>query len=125
MSGGFAMDDLFENAMETNRDRVISGFYTHFMIFIAVITGLAIINLIEGDFWVQWVILGWGAGIAFHAYRVFVLRVREDHVKHEQFRAREERRKAAAAEAAPSAAAEEDVDPVATAIGDDDPTRRI
>ena len=43
------MDDLFEHQMESERDKAINGFYTHFMIFLAVITGLAIVNLIEGD----------------------------------------------------------------------------
>jgi hypothetical protein len=67
------MDDLFEHQMESERDKAINGFYTHFMIFLAVVTGLAIINLIEGDkLWVQWVVLGWGAGIALHAYLVFI-----------------------------------------------------
>lgn len=67
------MDDLFEHQMESERDKAINGFYTHFMIFLAVITGLAIVNLIEGDkLWVQWVLLGWGAGIALHGFLVFI-----------------------------------------------------
>ena len=38
------MDDLFEHAMESERDKAINGFYTHFIMFLAVIAGLAIIN---------------------------------------------------------------------------------
>jgi hypothetical protein len=128
------MDDLFEHAMESERDKAINGFYSHFSIFLAVIAGLAIINLIEGErFWVQWVVLGWGAGIAFHAYKVFIVRAREEHAKHEAFRAREERRMAVAAAAAAAASttdaaaplAETGPDPAPAAAGDDDSTRRL
>ena len=124
------MDDLFEHAMETHRDRAINGFYTHVMVFIAVITGLAIINLIEGEhFWVQWVVLGWGAGVAFHAYRIFIVRPREEHAKSEMFHLLEERRRATAAATSPTPAAPpaagESAEPAAAVGGDEDPTRRV
>lgn len=91
------MDDLFEHLMESERDKAINGFYTHFIAFLAVIAGLAILNLVTGDsFWVQWVVLGWGAGIAFHAYEIFVRRPRREHEAREQRRAEQERRAAAA-----------------------------
>lgn len=69
----FAMDDLFEKMMAREQDRAIAGFYTHFLIFVAVLALLAIINLVSGDeFWIHWVVLGWGAGIVFHGFQVFV-----------------------------------------------------
>ncbi|HYD15017.1 MAG TPA: 2TM domain-containing protein [Hyphomicrobium sp.] len=100
------MDDLFEHqhGIEgvSERDRAINGFYTHFMIFIAAIAGLAVVNLISGDaFWIQWVVLGWGLGIALHAFLVFVRRPQREHALREARRMREERRAAAAASAAP------------------------
>ena len=121
------MDDLFEHAMESERDKAINGFYTHFSIFLAVIAGLAIINLIEGaHFWVQWVVLGWGAGIAFHAYRTFIVRAREEQAKHELFKQREERKMAVAAAAAAAAeAAAPAPEPAPANVTDDDPTRRL
>lgn len=98
------MDDLFEHLMESERDKSINGFYTHFIVFLAVIAGLALINLISGDaFWIQWVVLGWGIGIALHAYTVFVKRPREEQRMRELRRIREEQKaRAAAANAAPS-----------------------
>jgi hypothetical protein len=121
------MDDLFEHAMETERDKAINGFYTHFSIFLAVIAGLAIINLIEGErFWVQWVVLGWGMGLAFHAYKIFVVRAREEQAKHELFKQREERKLAAAAAAAAAAeAAAPTLEPTPATAPDDDPTRPL
>ncbi len=99
------MDDLFEHLMESERDKAINGFYTHFIIFLAVIAGLAVVNLVSGDsFWIQWVVLGWGLGIAFHAYRIFVKKPQEEHKIRELRRAREERKAAAAAAAAETAA---------------------
>jgi hypothetical protein len=84
------MDDLFEHQMESERDKAINGFYTHFMIFLAVITGLAIINLVEGDkLWVQWVLLGWGVGVALHAYLVFIRKPQLEHKLREIRRANE------------------------------------
>jgi len=91
------MDDLFEHLMESERDKSINGFYTHFIVFIAVIAVLAIINLISGDaFWIQWVILGWGTGIAFHAYQVFIKKPQQEQKLRELRSARDEQRAAAA-----------------------------
>lgn len=120
------MDDLFEHAMESERDKAINGFYTHFSIFLAVIAGLAIINLIEGErFWVQWVVVGWGVGLAFHAYKTFIVRPREEQAKHELFKQREERKLAAAAAAAASAEASAPASEPPDDLPDDDPTRRL
>jgi len=95
------MDDLFEHQhgieSQHERDRAINGFYTHVMIFVAVIAGLAVVNLVSGDaFWIQWVVLGWGLGIALHAFLVFVRKPQREHALREARLAREERRAAAA-----------------------------
>jgi hypothetical protein len=110
------MDDLFEHQHEmesvTERDKAINGFYTHFMLFIAVIAGLAIINLVSGDaFWIQWVVLGWGLGIALHAFLVFVRRPQREHALREARRERAARRAAAAAATASALPATPDETP--------------
>ena len=90
------MDDLFEHLMESERDKAINGFYTHFIVFLAVIAGLAVVNLVTGDsFWIQWVVLGWGVGIAAHAFLIFVRRPQQEQKLREIRRAREEQRLAA------------------------------
>lgn len=87
------MDDLFENLMKRERDRAINGFYTHFIVFLAVIAGLALVNLVTGDrFWIQWVVLGWGLGIAFHAFMIFVRRPQQEHKLREERRTLETQR---------------------------------
>jgi len=62
-----------DEALARDQVRAISGFYNHFIVFAAVIAVLVCINLATGSaFWVHWVVLGWGIGIAAHAYSVFV-----------------------------------------------------
>ncbi len=101
------MDDLFEHAMESKRDKAINGFYTHFIVFLAVIAGLAVINLVSGDrFWVQWIVLGWGLGIAFHAFMIFVRRPQQEQKLRELRRAREAQRGAPGGPAAPASRAD-------------------
>ncbi|WP_072396952.1 2TM domain-containing protein [Hyphomicrobium sp. CS1GBMeth3] len=98
------MDDLFEHLMESERDKAINGFYTHFIVFLSVIAALAVVNLISGGaFWIQWVVLGWGIGVAFHAYTIFVLRPRREHEARERRRAELERRTGASAAGSPGA----------------------
>jgi hypothetical protein len=65
-------NERIEQALAREQVRAISGFYNHFIAFAAVIAVLVCINLATGDFWVHWVVLGWGIGIAAHAYAVFV-----------------------------------------------------
>jgi len=56
----------------------IRGFYAHVLVFIPVLLLLAVIDFVSGSgMWVQWVGLGWGLGLAAHAYAAFVLRPRE------------------------------------------------
>jgi hypothetical protein len=62
-----------EEALARDQVRAISAFYNHFIAFAAVIAVLVCINLATGSaFWVHWVVLGWGIGIAAHAYADFV-----------------------------------------------------
>ena len=50
----------------------LKGFYVHASIFVLVLLGLVAINLWIGPpYWVLWVFLGWGAGLAGHAIGVF------------------------------------------------------
>jgi hypothetical protein len=50
----------------------LKGFYIHLAVFVLVNLGLTAINITSGsDWWVQWVWLGWGVGIAAHAIAVF------------------------------------------------------
>ena len=60
----------FKRAHE--RMEQIKGFYIHLAIFILVIAILAIVDFSVGEgWWVQWVILGWGAGVLCHAILIF------------------------------------------------------
>lgn len=59
---------------EQARDKVaaMKGFYIHLLVFVAVIVGLLVINVLAGDaWWVQWVFIGWGIGVLAHAFAVF------------------------------------------------------
>jgi hypothetical protein len=70
---GSMNDARIEEALARDQVRAISAFYNHFIAFAAVIAVLVCINLATGStFWVHWVVLGWGIGIAAHAYSVFV-----------------------------------------------------
>ena len=56
----------------------IRGFYVHVMVFVPVMLLLVVLDVLGGSgMWVQWVGLGWGLGLAFHAYAAFVLKPRE------------------------------------------------
>jgi cell division protein FtsW (lipid II flippase) len=62
------------------------GFYIHAGVFAAVMIGLTLLNLATApdELWVQWVILGWGLGVALHALLVFgrsPRRVRSWHLR--------------------------------------------
>ena len=51
---------------------VLTGFYIHAAIFAVVLTGLTAVNWFSGsDWWVQWVVVGWGLGLGLHAALVF------------------------------------------------------
>ena len=50
------------------------GFYTHLSVYVAVILLLVVINLFSspGTIWFHWPMLGWGVGVALHAFSVFI-----------------------------------------------------
>ena len=54
------------------RVAAIKGFYIHLAVYLVVIAGLIIVDALTGsNWWVQWVIFGWGIGVAAHALAVF------------------------------------------------------
>jgi len=56
------------------RQRVaaIKGFYIHLAVFVMVLTGLFVVNAATaGEWWVHWVFIGWGIGLAAHAAAVY------------------------------------------------------
>jgi len=69
--------NIEEAAMDEHERMVIAarqvdariGFYIHFVVFILVCTGLAIVNWLATPEirWVQWPVLGWGIGVLGHA----------------------------------------------------------
>jgi hypothetical protein len=72
------------NAEERNRimisrteaeQRVFIGFWIHFGIYLAVICGLAALNISRNPdkLWFLWVACGWGIGVGVHALSLFAL----------------------------------------------------
>ncbi len=55
------------------------GFYVHRdVFFVPGDAAVAVIDVVGGTgMWAHWVGLGWGLGLAFHAYSAFVLKPRE------------------------------------------------
>jgi hypothetical protein len=50
----------------------IKCFYVHFFVFVLVMAGLFVLNLMLGPpWWAQWPFIGWGIGVAAHALAVF------------------------------------------------------
>ena len=56
--------------------REVRGFYTHLLVYVLVIGGLATLNLLTnpGRLWFGFAAAGWGIGLAVHAISVFALR---------------------------------------------------
>jgi hypothetical protein len=50
----------------------IEGFFIHLAVFALVIALLTGVNVYTGDqWWVQWVVLGWGIGVTAHGIALF------------------------------------------------------
>lgn len=51
----------------------LKGFYTHLLVYILVNAGLVVLNLLtyKGNIWFFWPLLGWGIGLASHAFSIF------------------------------------------------------
>lgn len=63
-----------ESALARARRKVaaLKGLYIHGAIFVVVLTGLVVVDWLSGPgWWVQWVLLGWGIGVASHAVAVY------------------------------------------------------
>jgi 2TM domain len=66
------MDDQLRYQRARRQLDAIKGFYVHAVVFALVTGGLAVLNLTRGKpYWILWVLLGWGLGLALHATLVF------------------------------------------------------
>ncbi|MDO9382995.1 MAG: 2TM domain-containing protein [Hyphomicrobiaceae bacterium] len=69
MAGDPNYAERLENRRHVDAAR---GFKVHATIFALVVLGLALVNLLSGPpYWFQWVLLGWGAGVAAHGFSVY------------------------------------------------------
>ena len=60
------------------RVKLKMGWYVHLVVYVCVNLGLLALNhLAGGERWSLFPALGWGLGLAFHAYAAFVLKPRE------------------------------------------------
>jgi 2TM domain len=58
-----------QSRLEEARRRVaaLKGFYIHLSVFVLVLAGLLVVNILTGGpWWVAWVFLGWGVGVLAH-----------------------------------------------------------
>jgi 2TM domain-containing protein len=56
------------------RAEELQGFYIHLLVYVAINTGLFLINLLTrdgGGWWFYWPLAGWGIGLAIHALATF------------------------------------------------------
>ena len=62
-----------EEQMALQYVRELKGFYTHLGSYVCVIAFLFILNYVvsPGYYWAWWAAMGWGFGIASHAFSVF------------------------------------------------------
>jgi hypothetical protein len=55
----------------------IEAFYIHLLSFVLVLAVLTAVNIYtSGEWWVQWVFLGWGVGVLAHALALFAMKPR-------------------------------------------------
>ena len=62
-----------EEVLAFSHVRRIKGFYIHLVQYVVVLCILSVINFLTSPrhWWVGWVALGWGSGVAFHWLSVF------------------------------------------------------
>ncbi len=67
------MNEHEKTAKAARQVEAITGFYIHFAVFVLVIALLFVVNWVATPevWWVQWPFLGWGIGVAAHAFGVF------------------------------------------------------
>ncbi len=55
----------------------IEAFYVHLLIYVVVVGLLVAINVYSGGaWWAHWVVLGWGVGVAAHAFGLYARKPR-------------------------------------------------
>ena len=65
--------DRISEARAAKQYEKIKGFYIHCFIYVFVCLLLVLVNVLKAtEMWAQWPILGWGAGVAYHAYCAFI-----------------------------------------------------
>ena len=58
-------------ARARRRVAALKGFYIHLSVFVLVMAGLAVINLLTGPpWWMLWALFGWGIGVLAHGLAV-------------------------------------------------------
>lgn len=65
---------IYQSALTRARRKVaaLKGLYVHAAIFAVVLVGLVLVDWLSGaGWWVQWVFIGWGIGVASHAVAVY------------------------------------------------------
>ncbi len=66
------MDNQQRYQRARRRIAEIKGFYIHALAFALVVSSLAVLNFALGKpYWIVWMLLGWGLGVALHAALVF------------------------------------------------------
>ena len=71
------MEDIDPIYKEARRHvKQLRGFYRHAITYLVVVSFLAALNFITspGRLWIQWVMFGWGIGLASHGLSVFAFR---------------------------------------------------
>ena len=71
------MVDRHRVAAAQQRVAEIEAFYIHLLSYVLVVALLTAINVQSGDeWWVHWVVLGWGIGVVAHALALFATKPR-------------------------------------------------
>jgi two-component system LytT family sensor kinase len=63
-----------KTAKAAQQVEAITGLYIHLVVFALVMVLLLVVNWVtleDGIWWVQWPFLGWGLGVALHAWAVY------------------------------------------------------
>lgn len=66
-----AMTEAQKIARAERKVQAMTGFYIHLATFGVVMLLLLALNFTDPVWWVQWPLVGWGAGVAAHWYAVF------------------------------------------------------
>ena len=65
------MTEAQKTARAVAQMRDLLGFYIHAAAFVGVMPVLFLLNFTDPEWWVQWPLAVWGAGLAAHGYAVF------------------------------------------------------